>query len=67
MIVNYNVLAEAVAEAATDEGFGLFGLDTAAFEPSLCLDWLFSTFAHCLFVSASPRKAFFLPTEENTH
>ena len=65
MIVNYNVLA-AEAEAAV-EGFGLFGLDTAAFEPSLCLDWLFSTFAHCLFVSASPRKAFFLPTEENTH
>ena len=46
-----------VVVAAVVEGFGLFGFDTAAFEP--CLDWPFSTFAHCLFVSASPRKAFF--------
>ena len=53
--------------AVAVEGFGLFEFDTAAFEPSLCLDWLFSTYAHCFFVSASPRKAFLLPTEEKTH
>ena len=40
VVLNYNVLAAAAAaeEAVVVEGFGLFGFDTAAFEPSLCLD-----------------------------
>ena len=39
MNVNYNILAtEEEEKAEAVEGFGLFGLDTAAFEPSLSLD-----------------------------
>ena len=40
MNVNYNILAteEEKKKAEVIEGFGLFGLDTAAFEPSLSLD-----------------------------
>ena len=40
MNVNYKYIlaTEEKEEEAEVEGFGLFGLDTAAFEPSLSLD-----------------------------
>ena len=57
VVLNYN--GDAVVVVVVVGGFGLFRSDTAAFEPSPCPYFLFSTSIYFLFFFPSPHKAFF--------